>query len=563
MSADRWPKEGVIPFRIRIGVTGHRTLRDEEALAAAVRTVVAGIRDLIDLTATPVGLAVVSQLAEGADRLVVHQVRAEDEHAQLEVVLPLPEDFYADRQRFDATSRKEFADLLSRAVWKSEPQELDPAILDEPATAYAVAGQQLFARCDVLIGLWNGGLAGGRGGTAEILLAAAERGKPCVWIATDGEPAIVHNLKPDWIGTFLPSKKFYREVKSRAHPPVESEQRQDELEFPEQTLEPIYQAAEALEEFNSASLPRGFERRLAKELSSSEVPGDWVKGAFLRATLLARRFRRRFDWSARGIAVLGTLAAAALAASVSFEEEWGSKGAWIELGLLLALGVGVYLLHRSDWHGRWLSYRLLAERLRSAYYLAPTGVDFRRAAGFEAVFVERRSAEWLLRCVEEVWARRPPAARDSQLDDGQVESLKKWLADNWIATQIEYHEGAAKKHKRWNFVLTWTAILLFAATIPFAYAHATHKLGHWSVFLSITLPAAAASLGVLVTVRQHRALRERFGRMRTDLLAVQQALGEANRATLGKTSSEAARVIAQESGDWFGAMWFLDIEHPP
>jgi hypothetical protein len=33
--------------------------------------------------------------------------------------------------------------------------------------------------------------------------------------------------------------------------------------------------------------------------------------------------------------------------------------------------------------------------------------------------------------------------------------------------------------------------------------------------------------------------------------------------TIGKTTSEGARVIAEENGDWFGAMWFLDVEHPP
>lgn len=63
-------------------------------------------------------------------------------------------------------------------------------------------------------------------------------------------------------------------------------------------------------------------------------------------------------------------------------------------------------------------------------------------------------------------------------------------------------------------------------------------------------------------MRQHRALAERYGRMHSDLVSVRRSLLDVDAQTIGRTTSEAARVIAEENGDWL-AMWFLDVEHPP
>src|SRR5439155_17143247 len=72
-------RRGQIPFRLRVGVTGHRTLDrgegSEEAAAArvtqAVGEVMARIRTWLGVaTGEPLEVRVVSSLAEGADRVV-------------------------------------------------------------------------------------------------------------------------------------------------------------------------------------------------------------------------------------------------------------------------------------------------------------------------------------------------------------------------------------------------------------------------------------------------------------------------------------------------------------
>jgi len=544
-------QEGRIPFRIRIGVTGHRDLAGDAPILEAIWAQVSRLRTLVPASAaTPVGLAVISQLADGADRLVVQQVLTADAEAQLEVVLPMAKARYAEAQHFDPASRRELEQLLDRATTVSILPRA--ASRDIQGLAYASAGEQLISRCDVLIALWDGRPPRGRGGTAEMLLSAAARGKPCIWISAEGQPEVDDNLER------RTAADFYRVVATRvaALPDPDADLR-------EPTLAPLHDAFGALDDFNSALLPRGYEPRLEEQLGSRGQDSEWVTSAFLRASLLAARNRRWFDWSARAVALLATAAGICLAISLTDfgrESDWW---AWAEAGCLVAVGLGVIAIHRMRWHRRWLCYRLLAERLRSAYYLAPTGVDFRRSAGFEAVFVERRSEEWLLRSFEEVWDRRPQATTNREPSAGEVEKLKRRLADEWIAGQIAYHRGKARHHARWDRILTYAAIGLFVLTILVAAAHAREIRPNLSIFLSIALPAAGAALGALLTVRQHRALKERFERMQGDLVTVERAVRDATVYTLPKASSEAARLIAEESGDWFGAMWFLDIEHPP
>jgi hypothetical protein len=142
--------------------------------------------------------------------------------------------------------------------------------------------------------------------------------------------------------------------------------------------------------------------------------------------------------------------------------------------------------------------------------------------------------------------------------------LRRRLADDWIGGQIVYHASAKRRHERKNVVLTSAILVFFFGAVLFAALHATtESVERPAIFLSITLPVAAAAVGVVLTVRQHRALAERYGRMHSDLISIQRSFRSVDPGTIGKTTAEAARVIAEENGDWFGAMWFLDVEHPP
>ena len=156
---------------VAIGVTGHRFLVELDRLTASVDEALRRIEE----TFPGQSLTVISPLAEGADRLVVHRVWARAE-ARLVVPLPLPESEYMTDFR-TAESREEFLSLLNQA---------DQVLVLPPAPtrvqAYAAAGRCVVDLCDVLIALWDGREAQGVAGTAKIVTAARRHGLPLAWV---------------------------------------------------------------------------------------------------------------------------------------------------------------------------------------------------------------------------------------------------------------------------------------------------------------------------------------------------------------------------------------------
>jgi hypothetical protein len=170
--------EPINPARIVIGVTGHRKLDDEPALAEQVHLILKRIRQLIPPSKKTLrSFSILSPLAEGADRLVAREVLKTPD-SQLEVVLPLEKDDY--KQDFELPeSKAEFERCLAQA--RSIKQLPSTSSRTE---AYAQVGRYVVDNCDFLIALWDGKPAAGQGGTAEIVEYAREKGCPFFWINT-------------------------------------------------------------------------------------------------------------------------------------------------------------------------------------------------------------------------------------------------------------------------------------------------------------------------------------------------------------------------------------------
>jgi hypothetical protein len=157
----------------RIGVTGHRKLADVAAIEAGVDAALAAIEARFPNEP----LRILSSLAEGADRLVAQRILA-CSGARLVVVLPLPRfDYMADFE--SQQSREEFLALVGEA----------DALIEMPARerraeAYEQAGRYVVEHSDVLVAVWDGLPARGRGGTAEIVEWARGLGKAVirVWL---------------------------------------------------------------------------------------------------------------------------------------------------------------------------------------------------------------------------------------------------------------------------------------------------------------------------------------------------------------------------------------------
>lgn len=159
---------------VAIGVTGHRDLREPNAVSLTIDRALQQILAYYG----PEDLRVISPLAEGADRLLVWRA-LEKYPLALIVPLPLAVDEYL-RDFKTPSSKAAFKTLLAQA---SQVVRLPPQPTREES--YLSAGLYVLDHSDVLVAMWDGGPPRGTGGTADIVAEARRRGLPLAWIRVE------------------------------------------------------------------------------------------------------------------------------------------------------------------------------------------------------------------------------------------------------------------------------------------------------------------------------------------------------------------------------------------
>lgn len=156
---------------IVVGVAGHRILADLDRIREGINRAIRRVEQRYPGH----DIAVMSALAEGADRLVAEAILVRTD-SRLTAVLPRPAaDYVADFTSED--SRLEFERLLSLA---EEVVVMAPgATRDE---SYELAAHYVLDHSDVLVAIWDGRSAQGRGGTAETVARARQAALPIAWI---------------------------------------------------------------------------------------------------------------------------------------------------------------------------------------------------------------------------------------------------------------------------------------------------------------------------------------------------------------------------------------------
>lgn len=160
--------------KLTVGVTGHRPNRlhvGEGEVGRQLRWVMAGLKS----AAQDRQLVALSAVAEGADHLFAEA--ALDLGCRLDVLLPfLSADYETTFE--DAASVPAYRALLVRA---DTVKEL-PGALSDTKSAYQAVGRAIVDASDIMVAVWDGKPAAGRGGTLEIVEHALACRKPVVWI---------------------------------------------------------------------------------------------------------------------------------------------------------------------------------------------------------------------------------------------------------------------------------------------------------------------------------------------------------------------------------------------
>jgi len=143
---------------MRIGLTGHQNIPSQ-----ALEYVTRGIADVLDRVKDE--LVGVSSLAAGADQLFASMVLERGGSLQLVIPCRRYEETFPDPE--DLTN---FRTLLERAV------SVETLSFDEPSEeAYLAAGCRVVDLSDVLLAVWDGQPARGKGGTGDIVEYARNR----------------------------------------------------------------------------------------------------------------------------------------------------------------------------------------------------------------------------------------------------------------------------------------------------------------------------------------------------------------------------------------------------
>ena len=523
--------EGRIPFRLRIGVTGHRDPADQERAKAGIRHRLEEIRDRFPASdETAVVVEICSALAEGADRLAISVAREVFDRTavtvELHAVLPFePADYELDFETSEL--RMEFADLLHDARVEQMPASRSR---DQ---AYERAGRRIVDRCDVIVAIWDGRESRRRGGTGETARYARLREVPVLVVgveraSTAGESSRIVHFE-DTPGAFDALTERHRRLAEFNRGSVRAGKLRAQLDSQDGRL---------------LALAGGTEIQWPYERAS-----EWALPRMIRADALALKHQ----WLHYKLGEMLFVLAALAVTSVALQLWIGLADAFalVEVGLML-MALGTYAAAR--WlaaHERWIGYRSLAEAFRSSLFIVMTG------AGRET---DAPKEPWYQRAFSDAWERRPGIAPESS----QVHELRNFVIRAWIDDQVSYHEQARQHLARSRRTLTYLVLLLFGATVVAGVLHAFALLTVAQkalVFAAIALPGFGAALTGIRDQRQHRVHEHRCERTAVRLRQLERDLiSRASLHSLQVLIAQVQSVLEEESIEWSGVVEFQELE---
>ena len=512
--------EKIIPARVVIGVTGHRIVDAEPTLITRIRSVIESIREMVPtLQNTHLVLSALSPLAEGADRLVARQVLNTPD-SMLEVVLPLEKDDYVKDFK-TSQSKAEFEHLLSEA--RHVRQLTATGSRDE---AYERVGRYTVDHCDVLVAIWDGKHAAGQGGTGDIVQYARERNCPLFWIHTEDEGQVTVD-----VGRGLSARQF-------EDLDVYNSERVDIPKFEKQLKG---QCDSLVNQANRANLP-------SKRLQPTF---EYVLGHYVRADLLALRYQHLYHRAGNLVYIL----AAAAIVLAAFQVLLLPDQPWIliaEVVFMVAILAVVWLGRRRRWHTKWIDYRFLAERFRSALFMDVANIDVAALRPPRHLSLSYSSNDWMVAAFLSVWSRRP---RSQERGSISTKGLTDFLCEAWIEDQIRYHENTSRRHYRRHQRMFLASNVLFGLTLVAALLHVVHigpQLLHSILaLLAIACPAAAGGTTAIRTHRDYLRNSMRSAEMVRHLKELEDRITRAeDRETLLRLVAEIEQTMLHENEDW-------------
>jgi len=437
-----------IPIFHVVGFSGHRHLHDPAAAARAITAALETLRQ--EVPGEWIGL---SSVATGSDQLFVQQLRALE--LTWHAILPLP--------------RAEFQKDFGAAEWAIVEAELARAehlrVITGNGTredAYLDCGLETVDGSDVLIAVWDGEPAHGKGGTADVVEYALSIGKPVLIL-----DATTLALRREHWNNFQRSDASL--IKLNGLPEVPDTHGANPFKAPDG----VYRFQQKCDAAASKGAPQ-FRRLIVSTVL-----------LHVSATLIA---------------------ATALAYALHY-----LVLPWIKLLCLVgALAVALVLRRHSHSHHNWVRCRLAAEFCRSA--LATWGLP-RAAPLFEDL--DLPGVRGLGRALHIMHSRA------SMTEPVTMDEFKTIYLNQRVHDQLSYYRRQERRavplFKRLNAGFWIATLLALASTLAYAVCHTLEiPVAAWvetTVFylLPIALPVVAAAFISFISINdlQRRVARYR------------------------------------------------------
>src|SRR5580658_5743799 len=493
---ERMTPESEIPLFHVVGFSGHRQIADSPGLAKAIGSALESLRQ--QAQGEWLGL---SSVAEGGDQLFVEQARALG--LAWHAILPLP--------------KAEFAKDFSPEEWSVVERTLEHAehvrVITENGTredAYLDCGMATVDGSDVLLAVWDGEPARGRGGTADVVSYARTLGKPLVLIDAN---------------TFRVSRE------NLAH-----------LERTDTSLAKLNELP---------GVPTGTS---GNPFKAPEAIFAFQQKCDHAASRGAPQFRRMIVLTVLLHVAATLIAAAALAYDLHF-----AVLPWMKLLCLTgALGVALLLRHNHHSHHNWVRCRLAAEFCRSL--LATWGLP-RASPLFEDLDLpEIRGLSRSLHVLH---------SRSSNTQPVSIDEFKDIYLDKRVDDQLAYFRRqearALPMFNRFKLGFWIATIVALICTLAYAVCHtAGIEVPHAVLetvfyFLPISLPIIAAALISLISIND---LQRRVARYREMQLMLEESRKRVAYCqtwnSLERVVLKTERALLQEVIEWHSLTSFAE-----
>ena len=536
------PRDGEVDRAagLYIGVIGHRRITNSSVVRQRVRT---AVQDILAFTGpadgSPVAVTVVSALAEGADRVVADEILRTPDLAcvTLEASLPFPEEEYVKDFQTNE-SKAEFGRLLDCA---GPRKRTPPFTFESREEAYEWAGRDVVDRCDVLIAVLSKRHGHGRGGTAETYEYARSRQIAVVVI----DPDATHSHDIVWPGR---STRLEKESDTR--------------------LREFFKPHSTVLENRLKDDPSGWLRsQVADELDAIVPLHQMAVRAFqpfMYADTMSRRWHRTYWFLSGAIFVFAAVALGLVAFTAIYEPSFGPLLIWVEICLLVVVGVLAFFSRNHPLQERWISYRYLAERLRSMFFCSLVSSEGNEPRETPDVMSDP-AEQWIRQALQSTRQSFPRIV----LPDKAARLAAAYLAETWIDDQIDYHVKASRKHQRDGerlHHLTWGLFFLAVALAFFHLLYHPHSgsvdwLEQLILLLAIVVPAAGAACHGIAQQRDHtRQALESVETLRLLRPLRRQVAAASDLATLKDLTEEVSGVMRRENGTWFGVTRVHGVE---